>query len=51
LIAYYRSLGARFISLDEALTDPLYSIADEKGRPAARAIMRETRRGQLAGSK
>jgi hypothetical protein len=51
LIAYYRSLGARFISLDEALTDPLYSITDEKGRPAARAIMRETRRGQLADSR
>jgi peptidoglycan-N-acetylglucosamine deacetylase len=50
LIAYYRSLGAQFISLDEALTDPLYSIADEKGRPAARSIMRETRRGQLAGT-
>ena len=50
MLAYYRSLGAHFISLDEALKDPLYSIVDEKGKPAARAIMREVKRRQLAGS-
>ena len=50
LLAYYRSLGAHFISLDEALKDPIYSIVDEKGKPAARAIMREVKRRQLAGS-
>jgi peptidoglycan/xylan/chitin deacetylase (PgdA/CDA1 family) len=50
LLAYYRSLGAHFISLDEALKDPIYSIVDEKGKPAARTIMREVKRRQLAGS-
>jgi hypothetical protein len=47
VLAWYQSLGARFISLDEALQDPLYSSVDEKGRPVARAILRETRRLQI----
>ncbi len=47
VLAWYQNLGARFISLDEALRDPLYSSVDEKGRPVARAILRETRRMQI----
>jgi hypothetical protein len=47
VLAWYQTLGARFISLDEALQDPLYSSVDEKGRPVARAILRETRRLQI----
>ncbi|MBI3654362.1 MAG: polysaccharide deacetylase family protein [Acidobacteria bacterium] len=47
VLAWYQMLGARFISLDEALRDPLYSSVDEKGRPVARAILRETRRLQI----
>lgn len=47
ILTWYKNLGARFISLDEALRDPLYSSVDGKGRPIARAILRETRRMQL----
>jgi peptidoglycan/xylan/chitin deacetylase (PgdA/CDA1 family) len=47
LIVWYKSLGVKFISLDEALRDPLYSTVDGKGRPIARAILRETRRLQI----
>jgi hypothetical protein len=47
VLSWYQNLGARFISLDEALRDPLYSTVDEKGRPVARAILRETRRQQI----
>jgi hypothetical protein len=47
VLSWYQTLGARFISLDEALQDPLYSSVDEKGRPVARAILRETRRLQI----
>jgi peptidoglycan-N-acetylglucosamine deacetylase len=47
VILWYKHLGARFISLDEALRDPLYTTFDDKGRPVARAIIRETRRAQL----
>ena len=47
VLAWYQNLGARFISLDDALRDPLYSTVDEKGRPVARAILRETRRLQI----
>jgi hypothetical protein len=47
VLAWYQNLGAHFISLDEALRDPLYAAVDEKGRPVARAILRETRRLQI----
>jgi peptidoglycan/xylan/chitin deacetylase (PgdA/CDA1 family) len=47
VILWYKNLGARFIPLDEALRDPLYTTFDDKGRPVARAIIRETRRAQL----
>jgi peptidoglycan-N-acetylglucosamine deacetylase len=47
ILTWYKNLGVRFISLDEALRDPLYSSVDGKGRPIARAILRETRRMQL----
>ena len=47
VIIWYKNLGARFISLDEALLDPLYTTFDDRGRPLARAIIRETRRAQL----
>ncbi|MEW6127379.1 MAG: polysaccharide deacetylase family protein [Acidobacteriota bacterium] len=47
ILNWYKSLGVKFITLDEALRDPLYSTLDEKGRPIARAILRETRRMQV----
>jgi peptidoglycan/xylan/chitin deacetylase (PgdA/CDA1 family) len=43
VLAYYKSLGVKFITLEEALRDPIYSAVDEKGRPAAAAIMRDSR--------
>lgn len=47
VILWFKNLGARFISLDEALRDPLYTSFDDKGRPISRVIIRETRRAQL----
>jgi peptidoglycan/xylan/chitin deacetylase (PgdA/CDA1 family) len=47
ILTWYKNLGVRFISLDEALRDPLYTSVDGKGRPIARAILRETRRQQI----
>lgn len=41
LVAWYKSLGARFIPLDEALSDPFYSRED------AGRVTRETRGAQL----
>lgn len=46
LLMWYKSLGARFISLDEALSDPFYA-ADQAG-----SIVRETRQAlRAAGDK
>ncbi|MFY9611330.1 MAG: polysaccharide deacetylase family protein [Blastocatellia bacterium] len=42
LLTWYKSLGARFITLDEALRDPFYA-ADEAG-----SIVGETRKAQRA---
>jgi peptidoglycan/xylan/chitin deacetylase (PgdA/CDA1 family) len=47
VLAWYKRLGARFISLADALADPFYSKVDQKGRPVARSITRETTRMQL----
>ena len=44
LLAWYKSLGARFISLDEALNDPFYSRDD------AGSVAGETRSAQLAAA-
>jgi hypothetical protein len=48
ILAWYKGLGARFITLDEALSDPIYATVDETGKSAARAIINKTRRSQLA---
>ncbi|MEK6303271.1 MAG: polysaccharide deacetylase family protein [Acidobacteriota bacterium] len=44
LLAWYKSLGARFIPLDEALLDPFYSSDD------AASVAGETRSAQLAAA-
>jgi len=44
LLAWYKSLGARFIPLDEALLDPFYASAN------AAAVMQEARSAQLAAA-
>lgn len=46
ILAWYRGLGAEFIPLDEALTDPVYSMLDEKGRSVARYIIRTVKSRQ-----
>jgi len=44
LLRWYKSLGARFIPLDEALLDPFYASDD------AASVARETRSAQLAAA-
>lgn len=47
ILAWYRGLGAEFITLDEALKEPLYSQFDDKGRSAARQLIRSVRNRQI----
>ena len=49
-IVWLQNLGARFISLDEALTDPVYRDFDDKGRPLYQAILRNANRVQITDS-
>lgn len=51
ILAWYKSLGARFIPLKDALKDPFYSRTDEKGRTAARVVLSRTRRSHFAAAK
>lgn len=48
ILAWYKSLGVKFITVDEALTDPAYSTINDKGKLLARVILSETKRRQLA---
>jgi len=45
LLRWYKAMGVRFISLDEALRDPFYASEDVTNK--AKQIIRETRRAQL----
>lgn len=45
LLRWYKAMGVRFISLDEALRDPFYASEDVTNK--ANQIIRETRRAQL----
>lgn len=45
-LGWYKSLGARFISLEEALRDPFYSMIDEQGKPVASGFSRALRHAQ-----
>ncbi|HKG23354.1 MAG TPA: polysaccharide deacetylase family protein [Blastocatellia bacterium] len=51
IIAWYRSLGARFIPLKDALKDPFYERSDDKGRSAARVVLTRTLRSHLGGGR
>ncbi|HWN97840.1 MAG TPA: polysaccharide deacetylase family protein [Blastocatellia bacterium] len=44
LVAWYKSLGARFITLDEALSDPFYASSD------AEWVIEQTRSAQLTAA-
>src|SRR5262249_34944330 len=46
-LALYKSLGVKFVSLDEALQDPFYSSVDSGN--LANAVIEETRRAQING--
>ena len=48
ILAWYKSLGVKFITIDEALSDPFYTSVDEKGRPPYRTILRRIKRGKSA---
>ncbi|HKP86560.1 MAG TPA: polysaccharide deacetylase family protein [Blastocatellia bacterium] len=47
ILAWYKALGARFITLDEALSDPFY--ASDTAGASANAIIDETMEAQLGG--
>ncbi|MCI0489533.1 MAG: polysaccharide deacetylase family protein [Blastocatellia bacterium] len=47
ILAWYKSLGVKFITIDEALSDPFYTTVDEKGRPAYRTVLRKIKRGRF----
>ena len=48
LLRWYKAMGVRFISLDEALGDPFYVSEDVTNK--AKQIIRETRRAQLGSA-
>jgi hypothetical protein len=45
LLRWYKAMGVRFISLDDALRDPFYAVDDVTNK--AKQIIRETKRAQL----
>lgn len=45
MISWFKGLGARFISLDEALNDPFYT--DDGRQSAANRVLKETRDAQV----
>ena len=47
ILAWYKSLGVKFITIDEALSDPFYTSVDSKGRPAYRSVLRRMKRGRF----
>ena len=52
IIAWYKSMGARFIALDEALRDPFYKMVDGEGKPVAAGLTRKIKHEQSeTGSK
>jgi len=46
LLAWYKSLGARFIPLSEALADPFYKAVDEDGLSAGLKVFRKVKTSQ-----
>jgi hypothetical protein len=47
ILSWYRSMGAEFITLDEALKEPVYSMFDEKGRAVSRQIISNVKTRQI----
>ena len=46
LLGWYKSLGAKFIPLADALADPFYKMVDEEGRPAGIKVIRTVKTAQ-----
>ena len=46
LVSWYRSMGAKFISLDQALSDPFYQIVDDDEKNGPQAVVREVIRAR-----
>lgn len=46
MLAWYKSLGARFIPLDEALRDPFYTMIDGEGKPVSAGFSRALKHAQ-----
>lgn len=46
ILAWYRSMGVRFIPLERALSDAFYSMADEKGNYYGKVVIGKVKRGQ-----
>ena len=46
LLAWYKSLGARFIPLADALADPFYKMVDEEGMSAGLKVFRKVKTSQ-----
>jgi hypothetical protein len=46
IIAWYKTMGAHFIALDEALGDPFYKMVDGEGKPVAAKLTRDIKHAQ-----
>jgi hypothetical protein len=46
MIAWYKTMGVRFIALDEALRDPFYKMVDGEGNPVAQGLTRKIKHEQ-----
>jgi hypothetical protein len=46
IIAWYKTMGVRFITLDEALRDPFYKMVDGEGKPVAQGLIRKIKHEQ-----
>ena len=46
ILAWLKTMGVRFIALDEALGDPFYKMVDEEGKPVAGELTRSVKHAQ-----
>jgi peptidoglycan/xylan/chitin deacetylase (PgdA/CDA1 family) len=46
ILAWLKTTGVRFITLDEALRDPFYKMVDEEGKPVATGLTRTIKHAQ-----
>jgi Polysaccharide deacetylase len=46
ILAWMKTMGVRFITLDDALGDPFYKMVDEEGKPVASGLTRAIKHAQ-----